>query len=386
MRRLLVLASTIVFLDIAFYSAITPLLPEYADDLDLSRAQAGILSASYAAGTLVAAIPSGFIAMRLGPQRTVVGGMLLLGVSSLCFGLAEDILLLDGSRFMQGISSAMTWSGAFSWMVIRAPVEQRGSVIGTALGAALAGALCGPPLGALASAVGTGPVFGSVLLLSGILAAAALRIPDAREPQSGTIREVGACLAARPVVTASVLVAVPSLMFGAISVLVPLRLDELGGGPALIAAGFTAGAALEAVMAPAVGRYTDRAGRLAPFLIGILVCMAAVLILAAATVLGVAVAALIGTAVGAGLCFTPAMTMLSDAAAATGLHQGLAAGLTNLAWASGQVTGGVGGGGIATVTGNAIPFLCVALLLLATAAFARRLGPLLIPRPVTAPD
>jgi hypothetical protein len=84
--------------------------------------------------------------------------------------------------------------------------------------------------------------------------------------------------------------------------------------------------------------------------------------------------------VGAGFCFTPAMAMLSDAAAATGLHQGLAAGLTNMAWAAGQVTGGVGGGGIATVTGNALPFVLVGLLVLATAAWSYRLGPALIPR------
>ena len=34
----------------------------------------------------------------------------------------------------------------------------------------------------------------------------------------------------RPVLTATAFVAVPSLMFGAIEVLVPLRIDELGGG------------------------------------------------------------------------------------------------------------------------------------------------------------
>ena len=42
-------------------------------------------------------------------------------------------------------------------------------------------------------------------------------------------------------------------MFGAIEVLVPLRIDDLGGGHALIAAGFIAGAALEAVLAPIAG-------------------------------------------------------------------------------------------------------------------------------------
>lgn len=380
MRRLLVLACTIVFLDIAFYSAITPLLPSYADDLDLSRAQAGILSASYAAGTLVAAIPSGFLAVRLGSRRTVVIGMVLLGLSSLSFGFAEQIELLDASRFLQGVSSAMTWAGAFSWLVISAPKESRGSVIGTAVGAAVAGALCGPPLGALASEVGTEPVFGSVLVLSALLAAAALRIPDAIERRPSGLREVAEAMRAPPVIAAAALVAVPSLMFGTISVLVPLRLDDLGAGPGLIAAGFTAGAAVEAVLAPVIGRYSDRAGRLAPYVGGMLISALAVLVLAATGVLELAVAALIGVCAGAGFCFTPAMAMLSDAASATGLHQGLAAGLTNMAWAAGQVTGGIGGGGTASLAGNALPFVLVALLVLATAALTHRLGPALIPQ------
>ena len=50
-------------------------------------------------------------------------------------------------------------------------------------------------------------------------------------------------------------------MFGAIEVLVPLRIDDLGGGHALIAGGFIVGAALEAALAPIAGRYSDRVGR-----------------------------------------------------------------------------------------------------------------------------
>ena len=50
-------------------------------------------------------------------------------------------------------------------------------------------------------------------------------------------------------------------MFGAIEVLVPLRIDALGGGHGVIAAGFIAGAALEAVLAPLAGRFSDRVGR-----------------------------------------------------------------------------------------------------------------------------
>ena len=59
MRRLLVLASAMIFFDVAFFAAIAPLLPDYVDELGLSKAEAGILSAAYAAGTLLASLPAG---------------------------------------------------------------------------------------------------------------------------------------------------------------------------------------------------------------------------------------------------------------------------------------------------------------------------------------
>src|SRR5260221_628492 len=115
MRRLLILASTMVFFDVAFYAAIAPLLPDYVADFDLSKAEAGILAAAYAAGTLLASLPAGFVATRMGPRRTVIGGLLLLGASSLVFGLAREIALLDAARFAQGVSGALIWSGALTW-------------------------------------------------------------------------------------------------------------------------------------------------------------------------------------------------------------------------------------------------------------------------------
>src|ERR1700742_1671775 len=179
MRKLLLLASACVFFDVAFFAAIAPLLPEYVDNLGLSKAQAGILSASYAAGTLVAALPAGLVASRVGPKRSVISGLLMLGCASLVFGFANEILLLDAARFAQGIAGALIWSGAMSWLIMAAPDDSRGSVVGTALGTAVAGALLGPALGAIAGSIGTKIVFGSVLILTAILSFLASRLPEA---------------------------------------------------------------------------------------------------------------------------------------------------------------------------------------------------------------
>jgi MFS family permease len=376
MRRLLWLASAMIFFDVAFFAAIAPLLPDYVDQLGLSKAQAGILSASYAAGTLLASLPAGFVASRVGPRRTVIAGLLLLGVSSLLFGQVEEIGLLDATRFTQGIAGALIWAGALTWLITSSPEESRGQVIGTALGTAVAGALLGPALGALAGSIGTELVFGSVLFVTLALAYAASRLPEARAPERQSLREVVATMLSKPIRDGAIFVAVPSVMFGAIEVLVPLRIDSLGGGHGVIAAGFIGGAALEATLAPIAGRASDRVGRRLPYVAGLTICAIAMVAIALAASLGGVLAALIVTSLGAGLCFAPALTLLSDIAESSRLHQGFAAGLSNMAWASGQVVGGIGGGVVASLTGNALPSIAIAVLLLITVAYAfHALGP-----------
>jgi MFS family permease len=370
MRRLLILASGMVFFDVAFFSAIAPLLPDYVSDLGLNKAQAGVLSASYAAGTLLFSLPAGLLAARFGPRRTVIVGLLLLGVSSVAFGFADRFLLLDIARFTQGGAGALIWSGALTWLITASPPERRGSVIGTALGTAVAGALLGPALGALAAEIGTELVFSAVLGVAVALAFFAARLPEAEAPEQQDLREVAETMFSRPIVTATAFVAIPSVMFGAVEVLVPLQISDLGGGHALIAGGFIAGAALEAVLAPAAGRYSDRAGRRMPFMVGLSICAVAMGAVAVGQSMGMVMTGLILTSLGGGICFTPALTMLSEMAESSRLHQGFAAGLSNMAWASGQVVGGLAGGAAASVAGNAAPSLAIIALLLLTVFYA----------------
>jgi MFS family permease len=372
MRRLLVLASAMVFLDIAFYSAIAPLLPDYTDELGLSKASAGILSAAYAAGGLVGALPASFVASRIGPRRTTIIGLTLLGVASLAFGFAHHIVLLDVARFVQGCAGATIWAGALTWLIAAAPEDKRGSVIGSVLGVAVAGALLGPALGALAESIGTEIVFGSVLVISLAMAAEAWRTPDRATTERQSLGEVLTVLRTRPVVVSSVFVAVPSLMFGVIEVLGPLRIDDLGGSGAVIAGGFIAGAGLEAVISPLAGRFSDRAGRLRPYEVGLAICALAMVVLAVGASVGVVIASLLLSSIGAGACFSPAMALISDVAESSTLHQAFAVGLSNVAWGTGQVIGGIGGGVVANVTGVAAASIAVAVLLMATVAFAHR--------------
>jgi MFS family permease len=98
--------------------------------------------------------------------------------------------------------------------------------------------------------------------------------------------------------------------------------------------------------------------------------------------MGVVMAGVMLTSLGGGICFTPALTMLSEAAESSRLHQGFSAGLSNMAWATGQVIGGLSGGGVASAAGNAAPGIAIAALLFGTAAYSfHSLSPAAIPTP-----
>ena len=363
MRRVLLIACAAIFIDVAFFAAVTPLIPGYRDDLGISETAAGMLAGSYAAGTLVFAIPGGIISARIGPRLTMIAGLTGMGVSSLSFGLADTIGWLDVSRFVQGASGSMLWAGAISWVVVTAPGDRRGVLLGTVISAAVVGELLGAPLGALASHVGTEYVFGAVSVVAVCLIAIAAFTPQRGEVERQEPRESIRILRNSPVPQMAVLIAAPALVFGAITILAPLRFDELGAGPTVIAIAFASGSAVEAILGPLVGRYSDKAGRLAPFLIGLTVSIVAILAIGLFETLAFIFGALVMAAVGAGLSFTPATTLLTESAGENGMNQGFAARISNVAWGGGQMVGSVGGGLLADMTGFLLPSVLVAAVL-----------------------
>src|SRR5436190_567980 len=165
MRRLVTLVAAIVLVDTMFYAAIAPLLPYYSHHFDLAKSAAGVLAGAYAAGTLIGSIPAGWLAARIGVRRAILTGLSLMIASSIAFGFARSILVLDVARFVQGVGGAASWAAGLAWLIARAPSTRRAEMIGTALAAAIAGALLGPVLGTAATQTSPKLVF---LLVAGL--------------------------------------------------------------------------------------------------------------------------------------------------------------------------------------------------------------------------
>lgn len=373
MRRLLLLVGAIVLVDMAFYSAIVPLLPAYAHRFSLSKTGAGALAGAYAAGTLTGSLPSGWLAARAGARRTLVLGLVLTSAATLGFAFAASAALLDATRFLQGFGGAFTWTGAFGWLLSRTPAAQRGRTIGTAMSAALAGLLLGPALGALAREVGTKAPFSAVAALGATLVVAALTQPASPAVAHGR-RPLASALANGRIRGGMVLVAVLAFVFGALNLLAPLELDRLGASGAAIGAVFLIAAGIEGVAQVAIGRAADRLGRGTPLRVGFAVAAGALLLLALPSVAWLFAVVLIVASVVCGALNTPSMALLSDGVEHAGVDQALGFALVNLTWAAGQVAGALAGGALGDAIGNAVAFLLLAALCGATLAGIVRRG------------
>jgi MFS family permease len=366
MRRLLVLVGAIVLVDTMFFAALTPLLRHYVDELDLGKAGAGVLQAMYPAGALVAGIPGGMAAARFGVKPTVLIGLTLLAVTTVAFGLANSVWALDLARFLQGISSAFSWTGALSWLVAAAPAGRRGQLIGSAFGAAIAGAMFGPVLGAIASFTGTSAAFSVVAGLAIVLAVAAWRTPAATPEEPQPVSMLFRALKVRAIQVPIWLCLLPALLFGNLSVLAPLRLSHLGWGAAAIGGTYLVMAAIEASWAPIIGRAADHYGRMPPLRAALVGSAIVTFLLPWPQSPWLLALVVVCAGFAFGSFWTPAMSMVTDEAERFGLDYGYAFALVNVAWAPGQAGGAALGGLLAAMTSDAVPYLALSAFCLLT--------------------
>jgi predicted MFS family arabinose efflux permease len=370
---LLALVCSLELVDLSLITAITPLLPEYAERLDLTTAETGRIVAAFGFGNVLAALPAAVLCCRIGAKPVALAGLLVMAGGSVGLALADSLLELEAARFVQGAASSTAWGAGIAWLATATPPGRRGRVLGISGAFAVAGTLAGPGVGALAASFGITTVFAAfagLVLAVAAWGAATPGVPASRQP----LRALAAALRSPRLAFGGWLIFVAGAFLAAQSSIAPLRLDVLGWSAAGIAAIYTAAAALEGGGNLLLGRWIDAGGRRALVLAALAVATALAAVLALPPVerywpYAIAVGA---SAAVFGLLFLPALTSLADGADAAGLDHAYGFSLASLAWAPAQVVGALAGGTLAERAGDSVPFGVLAGVTLATLlAFAR---------------
>ena len=154
---------------------VDPILPAIAGELHAGPSQVELLFTSYFAITGLAMLVTGFASSRLGPKRTLLGGLALVVVFSALAGASGTVGEIVGFRAGWGLGNALFIATALSVIVGSASGGVAGAIIlyEAALGLGIAS---GPLLGGLLGGVSwRGPFFGTAALMAiGFVAIATL--------------------------------------------------------------------------------------------------------------------------------------------------------------------------------------------------------------------
>lgn len=114
---------------IATTNILTPLLPDIRNDFGVSIATAGFIVGSFGLARLVADLPAGFLADRIGHRRLSVAALVALLASSLLGLVAGNVETLIAARVGAGASVAILLTVILSALSATADPGNRGKVM-----------------------------------------------------------------------------------------------------------------------------------------------------------------------------------------------------------------------------------------------------------------
>jgi MFS family permease len=355
------------------------MLPYYQAHLTVSGAALGVLSGAYAAGTLVGSLPAGWLAARWGPARITTVGLALLSSASLVFTFGDGLVVLVAARFAQGLGGACSWIGALTWVISIVPEDRRGRAIGTVMGFGFAGALLGPVVGTLAREFGLVWPFGGIAVIGFVLIWTVRRLPAPQGENASIQRSLkqgfNAVLGRGMFRQGAAVMFVAAFIEGALNLVVPIRLDQLGSSAVVLGAAFLIAGALQAGGQRAVGGIVDARGPRRPVLISFLTGSVLVTAVGVIDNLPVVVITSVIVIVAFGVSYTPATALLYRGVGDIGADPAFGAAIVNLTWAGGQAVGAIAAGVVSDTSANGVAFFVIAAVGFAAAALvALRVG------------
>jgi len=254
------------------HGIVSPVLPLYAQSFGVSLSLVGLLVAGFGIARLLANLPAGILASRLGRRQVLFFGSLVSTLGGLLSALAASFEQLVAARMLSGVGSALFITSALTYVADVSTPATRGRYMSVYQSCFLLGITLGPvPGGFLADLLGLRAPFFAIGAAS---AAAALwvllNVPEPRpaghqRPAAGSSRSGSLAL----LLTNRNFILISFIAFGVFftrggvqqTLLPVLGRDRFGLNPAQLGVLFGAVAATNLLAIPVGGFLSDRLGR-----------------------------------------------------------------------------------------------------------------------------
>ena len=368
----------LAFVNAAILTAIFPLVPAFENAFSLSKLEVGGLFAAGGLAFLLAAIPIGIIADRVGARSVTVTSAGVLVLAALGQAVAVDFWTLAAARVVFAIGSAGVLTAGISWLADSSPADRRPARVGGIMPIAGAGALAGPALaGWLEDLYGTAVPFlvwmAVAIAVWGLLVVSE-RGARARHGHVPVAEMLGASRASPVVLAACLLFLVGGLAEIVVSTLTPLQLDENGLSSGEVGLIFAAGAGAFVLVSTVVARLAARLTTLHAAGIAMVLVAASLTPLVISTSTTAIIAGVVARMAAIAVVYTVAFPLGATGAASAAVGVGAVTGLLMLSSGTSNVIGPLGGAAIASATSDRVVYGTILGLSVLTAAWLAMLA------------
>ncbi|TBN57727.1 MFS transporter [Glaciihabitans arcticus] len=150
----------------------TGLLPEMAEELDVSLSTVGYLVTIFAATVVIATTPLAALTRRYSRKSLVVVVLLVIALANTLAAVAPSYEILVGARILGGLAHGLFWAVVAAYSAHLVPKHQLGRAVAITAGGGSAAFVLGVPVGtALGHALGWRAAF---LIIAGVVAVLAI--------------------------------------------------------------------------------------------------------------------------------------------------------------------------------------------------------------------
>ena len=146
-RKKITILMVNMFIAIASFGIIVPILPAYLVSINQGGTAAGLMIAIFAGAQLLFSPLGGKWADVYGPRKVIMLGLSLLTISMLMFYATDSIWILYASRIVGGIGDAFLVPGIFTYVAGITTSAQRAKATGLVTASMSLGLVIGPGIG-----------------------------------------------------------------------------------------------------------------------------------------------------------------------------------------------------------------------------------------------